>query len=363
MREPGLCAGIQSRAETERTAHPGHSAPQLRARPSLHSAIRARLHRIHLRRLLHRLAAPPHEASRRQTIIGLAMNIAPVAATPQAAPLLLPPAAEFVPAPAAPPVLPAAGSTVTPAPKTAAHILAPSPARASAPATRTAVGAGPFMHRFGPLLLWAFMIAAATGLFRLALRLRWFRPAPVEADWDSAPVMPEGLPESWCRARAVPAAVTQYDRYQEDESHFAHAGVLTTEVVEVAAESLGNESLPEPAAASGIGLGLSLVDYKKRCVAALRRAGWDARTRFSAGLPGPDVIADSGDLVLTLQCHPSVEPVDAAAVKDACATRERQNSNLAAIVSNGPFTEAAWQLAERTGIVLLREDQLASFAA
>jgi hypothetical protein len=31
-------------------------------------------------------------------------------------------------------------------------------------------------------------------------------------------------------------------------------------------------------------------------------------------------------------------------------------------VAKGPFTEAARQLAERTGIALLREDQLASFA-
>ncbi|WP_428394937.1 restriction endonuclease [Lichenicoccus sp.] len=104
-------------------------------------------------------------------------------------------------------------------------------------------------------------------------------------------------------------------------------------------------------------------DYKARCVVRLRHAGWDARTRFSTGLPGPDVIARSNGLVLALQCHTSGNPVDVDAVREACMVREHQHSDLAAIVSNAPFTEAARQLAARTGIVLLHEDELASFAA
>ena len=104
--------------------------------------------------------------------------------------------------------------------------------------------------------------------------------------------------------------------------------------------------------------------YKMSCVARLRLAGWDARTRFSAGLPGPDVVASSRQgLVLALRCHPSTEPVDVAAVEDARHARDCQHSDLAAIVSNGPFTEPARQLAARTGVVLLHEDQLESFAA
>ena len=106
----------------------------------------------------------------------------------------------------------------------------------------------------------------------------------------------------------------------------------------------------------------SMTLYKSRCVDQLRHAGWDARTRFSAGLPGPDVVARSNGLVLALQCHASRLPVDVGAVEQACMARERQQSDLAAIVSNAPFTDAARQLAERTGIVLLHEDELASFA-
>lgn len=112
----------------------------------------------------------------------------------------------------------------------------------------------------------------------------------------------------------------------------------------------------EEATASEVSMG----EYKKRCVATLRDAGWDARTRFSANMPGPHVIASHRGLVLALQCHPSLTPVDVEVVKDACLMRERQTSDFAVLVSNAPFTEPARELAARTGIVLLHEDQLAS---
>lgn len=217
------------------------------------------------------------------------------------------------------------------------------------------------MRHVAPLLLWAFVIAAAVLLFRLALTRRWFRSGTherlaSEPHWNSAPPASGGFPPSWRDLTA-----TRPDG-SPDEPQLAPADMLTLTAVEAAVEHIEGRDIPEPAAANAPSLGVNLVEYKRRCVAALRRAGWNARTRFSAGLPGPDLIANSGDVVLTLQCHVSEEPVDAWAVKDACAARERQHSNLAAIVAIGPFTEAARQLAERTGIVLLREDQLASFA-
>lgn len=107
----------------------------------------------------------------------------------------------------------------------------------------------------------------------------------------------------------------------------------------------------------------SLFDCKKRCVAGLRLAGWDARSRFRTDVQGADVIASNGGRMLAVQCHPSMEPVDAGDVEHACQARAFQGSDLVAIVSNASFTEPAKRLAARTGIVLLHEHQLASFAA
>ncbi len=101
--------------------------------------------------------------------------------------------------------------------------------------------------------------------------------------------------------------------------------------------------------------------YTSRCVDRLRDAGWVTRTRFSAGKARPHVVAHHNGLVMSLQCHASPLPVDVAAVEGACRARKRQQSDVAAIVSDAPFTEAARQLAQRTGIMLLREEELASF--
>ena len=174
------------------------------------------------------------------------------------------------------------------------------------------VQTGRTSHLFAVIMLWALIIMAATLLVRFVLTR--LKPAPLPTEAEAAPP-PLAAP---LRQEEFPPAVA------------------------------------EPSSDG---------DYKARCVVRLRHAGWDARTRFSTGLPGPDVIARSNGLVLALQCHTSGSPVDVDAVEDACMVREHQHSDLAAIVSNAPFTEAARQLAARTGIVLLHEDELASFAA
>lgn len=346
-----------------------------------HAHLHERLHRVHAGRLHQQ--APWHAASRDQTTVSDV--IANPAATRRAPLLLRPVATEFVPKPPpaspappsrpaaperllAPPVAPVSGTAIS---SSAAGAAVPSQGHSVASAVRATIRSDRFMRHVAPLLLWAFVIAAAMLLFRLALVHRWFRSGTVERpaselDWNSAPPASEGFPPSW--RDLTEARQVELRDGSPDEPQLAPADMLTLAAVEAAVEHIEGRDVPEPAAASASGiasaasLGVGLVEYKRRCVAALRRAGWNARTRFSAGLPGPDVIANSGDVVLTLQCHVSAEPVDAWAVKDACAARERQRSNLAAIVAIGPFTEAARQLAERTGIVLLREDQLASFA-
>ena len=168
------------------------------------------------------------------------------------------------------------------------------------PTTQTARPEG-LLHRIAPFLVWALIIVSASLLVRLVTRRPRFQVSAAAA------------PEPW-------------------------------------------EPLPADT-------GNSLLDCKKRCVAGLRLAGWDARSRFRSDVRGADVIASNGSRVLAVQCHPSMEPVDAGDVEQACQARAFQGSDLAAIVSNTSFTESARRLAARTGIVLLHEHQLASFAA
>ncbi len=141
----------------------------------------------------------------------------------------------------------------------------------------------------------------------------------------------------------------------------ALAGAIAQPVQARVAEPAGADMLPVmtlTAPAPG-----ALADYKSRCASMLRLAGWDARTKLPGGLREPDVVARRGAHLLALQCHLSPDPVDVQAVEDACLARERQRSDLAAIVSRSRYTEAARQLADRTGIVLLHDHELASFGA
>ncbi len=249
-------------------------------------------------------------------------------------------------APVAPPLAAVAAVTVPPPPArsppagTSATIakVPVKPVQATPAASRqTTLRAGELLHRFGALLVWGLGLALALGI---VLARRSGRQGPVETEPPAS--VPVELPE------AVPPARDVADRLMVGPVE-AIAGHMAPPLARTPSGRV--EAVVNPGA------------YKMSCVARLRSAGWDARTRFSAGLPGPDVVASSSQgVVLALRCHPSTEPVDVAAVEDARQARDCQHSDLAAIVSNGPFTEPARQLAARTGVVLLHEDQLESFA-
>ncbi len=110
------------------------------------------------------------------------------------------------------------------------------------------------------------------------------------------------------------------------------------------------ELMPEPAWPEA--------DAQRRCADLLREAGWYASVRECHGLPGADVVARRGGRVLALRCLPGAATVDEEAIEQTCIARERERADLAAIVSEAPFTAEARKLASQTGIDLLRPDQL-----
>ncbi len=291
----------------------------------------------HVRRPHH--ASSPRKASRQHMTTDARVVAVPMPVPQALLPVPLPPPAFVAPAPAA--AVPARPAPVSPgaAPAVPQRDVAP----ASVPTA--AVGRGGLVHRFSPLLLWAVVIAAAMLLVRLVRRRR-----PAEPDGNDAA---EAASSDWRDFRPG---------FQPD------AQVLPVSPAAVAPTTVAPSGTSRPAHAdadadaAATASKVSMGEYKNRCVATLRNAGWNARTRFSANMPGPHVIASHRGLVLALQCHPSLKPVDVEVVKDACLMRERQASDFAVLVSNAPFTEPARQLAARSGIVLLHDDQLASLA-
>ena len=333
MHSEDRCFRVQPSETWEPIAHPSRTLLLLRKQPPQpgepplyfrsSSVTRAAPPRQHGRRWHHPLPSarepsPGREAATQGAAGAHAVDRGSAALRARVPAVLIPPPAPPSARPAPPPAaLVPAAPAVTPLPAAAPTAGIAAREAGPVPAARPPAVPPGRVHWVGPLLLWIAVVTMAMLLVRLAGRRRRRAEA-------NGPEMPEpaGAPPDW-RGFQPPR--------------------------------------PRPADAAAVP-GISAGEYKSRCVASLRHAGWDARTRFSANMPGPHVIASHGGLVMALQCHPSAEPVDIGAVEDACLVRERQCSDLAAVVSNAPFTEPARALAARTGIVLLHEDQLASLA-
>lgn len=103
--------------------------------------------------------------------------------------------------------------------------------------------------------------------------------------------------------------------------------------------------------------------YRQRCVKSLGEAGWQARMSLPAGRLTADIIARRDGCLLTVQCRPSMQPLEAAVVQEALVVRSAQDAQLAAVVSNAGYTEAARTLANANGVRLLHETELPEFTS
>ena len=95
----------------------------------------------------------------------------------------------------------------------------------------------------------------------------------------------------------------------------------------------------------------------------LRKVGWHASIQPVSGRRHASIIAHRGGRLMVLHCLPATVPVDEQSVEESCMAREREQADLAVIVSNAGYTASARQLAARIGVDLLHEDELRAFAA
>ncbi len=102
---------------------------------------------------------------------------------------------------------------------------------------------------------------------------------------------------------------------------------------------------------------------RDQCARLLRKVGWQASIQPVSGRRHASVVAQRGGRLMVLHCLPGTIPVDEQAVEEACMAREREQADMAVIVSNGGYTPSARHLAARVGVDLLHEDELPAFAA
>ena len=268
---------------------------------------------------------------------------APMATTEPSAKAALPAALQAAPNRGAPAAAnPIAAPASDPAVPATAPALSPGASAALIRSEKIGRAIGLFLF-FGLLA----GIAALTAFVTWRLRARNRAARASEADASEAAIATTGM--------TIPAAAGS----RPTQDRRVPAGANGAPIQDVFPEPA--ETGPPPVVARTAPAPGALADYKSRCASMLRLAGWDARTRHPGGTREADVVARRGTHLLALRCHLSPDPVDVQAVEDACLARERQRSDLAAIVSGSRYTEAARQLADRTGVVLLRDHELASF--
>ena len=103
------------------------------------------------------------------------------------------------------------------------------------------------------------------------------------------------------------------------------------------------------------------IDYEIFCATKLQKAGWDTRMTKTTGDQGADIIAQQAGKMLVVQCKLYSSPIGNDAVQQAIAAKTFQSADIAAVVSNQPYTRSAKELASVSRVYLLHHSELVSF--
>ncbi|HYF87915.1 restriction endonuclease [Azospirillum sp.] len=103
---------------------------------------------------------------------------------------------------------------------------------------------------------------------------------------------------------------------------------------------------------------MSPQDYERFCADRFAEAGWTARLTKASGDQGADIVCEADGRRLVVQCKLYSSSVGNGAVQEVIAAREFEYADLAAVVSNAPFTPAAKELASATSVQLLHHDEI-----
>lgn len=102
-------------------------------------------------------------------------------------------------------------------------------------------------------------------------------------------------------------------------------------------------------------------DFEQYCARKIEQTGWRARVSKRGSDQGVDIIAEKDGFVVVVQCKDYEKPVGNKAVQEALAGKSFEFADKAAVVAKNGFTKSASDLARRTGVVLLKPNDLINF--
>ena len=105
-------------------------------------------------------------------------------------------------------------------------------------------------------------------------------------------------------------------------------------------------------------MSLSPIEFERFCASQLQLEGWSVMCTAVSGDQGADIIAESGNTRIAIQCKQYSQPVGNAAVQEAVAARIFYDADQAMVVSNASFTRSAVDLATKAAVLLLHHTKL-----
>jgi len=92
--------------------------------------------------------------------------------------------------------------------------------------------------------------------------------------------------------------------------------------------------------------------FEELCAEKLMRDGWTVSHTPTSGDQGADLIAVRGQTSIAIQCKDHALPVGNKAVQEAFSSKAYYGTKFAAVVSSNGFTNAAFELATKTEVLL-----------
>lgn len=99
------------------------------------------------------------------------------------------------------------------------------------------------------------------------------------------------------------------------------------------------------------------LDYERFCADLLVSNGWSVRLTKGSGDQGVDIIAERFGKKAVIQCKKYSSPVGNKAVQEILGGKFIEKADIAAVISNAPFTDSAYELAESANVFLLHHNE------
>ncbi|XTI71822.1 restriction endonuclease [Acidithiobacillus sp. AC3] len=101
--------------------------------------------------------------------------------------------------------------------------------------------------------------------------------------------------------------------------------------------------------------------YEQFCAALLANNGWHVQTTAKTGDYGADVIATKGNQKIIVQCKQWTSSVGIKAVQEAHGALSYYKGTRAVVVTTSKYSQAAQELAKKTGVSLISHEDLIGF--